>query len=59
MHQDGTLASATIRSASPLPERHQFLLVSTEKGEAATLDAAKANGSIVLASAPPAGKISN
>jgi len=58
-HHGGTVASATIRSASPLPPAHQFLLESVENGEAATLDEAKAAGSIVLASPPQAGKISN
>ncbi len=49
---------STVHPAWPLPPQHRFLLFNTPKGGAKTLDEAKANGSIVLASLPPSPKIS-
>jgi len=44
---------------SPVPPEYRILLIYGKKGGAATLEEAKAGGSIVLASPPQAGKISN
>jgi len=44
---------------APWAPECRFLLIDTAKGGAPTLAEAQANGSIVLASLPPAGKISN
>jgi hypothetical protein len=44
---------------SPAPIGYSILLIYGKKGGAATLEEAKAGGSIVLASPPQAGKISN
>lgn len=44
---------------SPAPPGYRILLINGKKGGAATLEEAKAGGSIVLASPPRAGKISN
>jgi hypothetical protein len=45
--------------AQPVPPGYRILLIDGAKGGAATLEEAKARGSIVLASPPQAGKISN
>jgi hypothetical protein len=44
---------------SPVPPGYRILLIDGAKGGAATPEEAKARGSIILASPPPAGKISN
>jgi hypothetical protein len=44
---------------SPAPPGYRILLIDGAKGGAATLEEAKARGSIILASPPQAGKISN
>jgi hypothetical protein len=49
----------TVHPAQPLPPKHRFLLFSTPKGGTRTLDEARATGSIILASLPPAPKISH
>jgi hypothetical protein len=43
----------------PMPGMHRFLLISTQKGGAKTLEAAKSEGSIILASPPQSPKIPN
>jgi hypothetical protein len=52
-------AYATIHPAKQLPTVHRFLVVSTVKGGARTLEEALASGSIILASHPLSPKISS
>jgi hypothetical protein len=44
---------------SPVPPGYRIFLIDGKKGGAGTFEEAKANGSIILASPPQAGKISN
>jgi hypothetical protein len=54
---DGSYLNVSV--SSPAPPGSRFLLVETAKGGAPTLDEARAKGSIILASLPEPGKISN
>jgi hypothetical protein len=48
-----------VHLAQPIPPGYRILLIDGAKGGAATLEEAKAKGSIILASPPQGGKISN
>jgi hypothetical protein len=51
--------AVAVHLAQPVPPGYRLLLIDGVKGGAATLDEAKARGSIILASLPQPGKISN
>jgi hypothetical protein len=55
----GNLYAIAVHLEQPIPPSCRILLIEGPKGGAATLDEAKAKGSIVLASLPQDGKISN